>query len=141
MSIKIIGDGYLAHRLKVRRVDEVRVGEAARKRSLEKRVWCVELDHGGSVANKYGYPASTECALALSDPNGLTVVWLSRAPANKITMRGAAEACVIGAGPLWDLRVRSKEKIDTAWEVLKRCHSRHWSALEQLGAVAEDTHD
>lgn len=50
----------------------------------------IDVDHGGTVANKYGYPADTECVLAIADAQlRLVYVWAGKIPANKATLSGA----------------------------------------------------
>ena len=51
--------------------------------------WAV--GNGGTVANSYGYSATTQVVAAIADRATLTVwVWRSSAPANKTTARGSA---------------------------------------------------
>lgn len=78
-------------RLRVRRLHEHDLAERTLRaaRTINGHAWGIET--AGSVANCYGYPAATECALAL--PDGRCVVRLARIAANKCTLSGAASAC------------------------------------------------
>jgi hypothetical protein len=135
--MKIVYVGSLGTpRLRVRRIYEDTFAESLARAAIEKNDWQIDVAHGGDVCNSYGYPAKTECALVVADPNGCTVCWLGRAPANKVTYRGAAEACLAGSGDIFDGRVKRQARIDATWDRLKHEHARYFSALEQLGAVA-----
>ena len=94
-------------RLVVRRVDE----EATAKRALmlahDIGGPAIITRHGGTVANKYGYPATTEAVTAVAWPDGR--VWCSevvRIPANKATLGGVI-ARTVGefARPVRDCRL------------------------------------
>ena len=90
--------------------------------------------HGGTVANKYGYPARTSAVLAIECVDcGTTVVMGAQSPANKATRAGAAAACLakalgtgwVGAKDgrwLWDKRASRQERKDKAWFTLARAH-------------------
>lgn len=104
-------------RLRVRRVDEHALATAVS--ASEKPGWYASIRTGGSVANKYGYPASTEAALAVRAPSGQVVVWMARLPANKVTNGGAADACLLGARALFDRRYTADETRTAAWRVVK----------------------
>ena len=98
----------LSTRVRKRRVFEPsasRVQEIGRKARYSGR-WQYDVEHGGSVANKYGYRATTECAVIAASPNGVVAIWYGAAPANKVTYRGAAVAATgLGAvGWIWDNR-------------------------------------
>lgn len=84
---------FNGRRLVVRRTNE----EWLLKGCLEKaklsgipRIWC---NDGGTVANKYGYPAETEALLTCAFPDGRWLQILTRIPANKATYSGVASAC------------------------------------------------
>jgi len=127
---------FTGRRLRVRRVDEEGFAEYVRERALKSGEWVVDVDHGGSVANSYGYPAQTECVLAVSDPLGITVFWCSRVPANKVTLRGAADACVTGAGDLFDERVTAKARKEQAMAWIKHLHRTEVPAMVAIAAVS-----
>lgn len=65
--------------------------------------------HGGSVNNSYGYPADSECAVVVAlrrradDVDIHVACYAAQAPANKITLGGAAAAAA-GAREIWDHR-------------------------------------
>lgn len=125
---------FTGRRLRARRVDEESCAIRAKERALEKGDWVALVDHGGGVANSYNYPAETECVLALSDPLGNVVCWVGRAPANKVTDRGAAKACVRGAGDLFDDRIKNEERLGRAFEALKR---RHREVIPEMMVIAD----
>lgn len=90
------------------------------------------IGHGGSVANCYGYSATTQVVAAIADRACLTVwVWRSSAPANKVTSRGAAAAS--GApeclADLEDGRVGRARRSEARRELLE------WVARERQGRV------
>ena len=126
---------FEGRRLRVRRVDENWLAERVAERATEIDDWVFEVEHGGAVANCYGFPAETECALAVSDPFGVVVLWTARAPANKVTERGAAEACVSGAGDLFDKRVGSERK-SLARDLLVQRHRFLVPAMEVIALAA-----
>ncbi len=107
-----------AIRLRVRRINEQSFAASSIANATPGK-WAADTRTGGSVANKYGYPADTEGALAVVTPEGHCVVWIARLPANKVTSRGAAAACVKSAGDIFDSRVTSKERRSAAWTQLK----------------------
>lgn len=81
-----------------------RMAGEVRNRALDHGAWAHDAMHAGSVPNCYGYPASTDGMLAVSDPDGRVVVWILTLPANKVTLSGVVGGCVPGAHPLYDLR-------------------------------------
>ena len=101
-------------------------------------MWSLRCGHGGSVANAYRYPADTEAALGLASPAGLVVVWMARLPANKVTLGGAANACLPGTRALFDGRYGEHCKQE-AWQLLKAAHREHFpaTAFERLLADAD----
>lgn len=98
--------------IKVRQVvamDERRTGRKARivsdsilrdtamaaARSKGRRAW--EYQHGGGVANKYGYPASTDAVVCVGlrlDTEIVVVMWATEIPANKVTLGGVMASCL-----------------------------------------------
>lgn len=75
------------YRLRVRKVNEKAVAsQAASARRIV-------VQHGGGVANRYGYPAATEAVVAVPVGNAV-VLFASRLPANKVTHSGAIAAAV-----------------------------------------------
>lgn len=91
-------------RLRVRRVNERAFAESAAEQARALGRIVIRVIHGGGVANRYGYPAETEAALVVAMPSGHAALWCARVPANKVTSRGAAEACLAGAGDIFDSR-------------------------------------
>lgn len=77
-------------RLRVRRVNEGWLASYVADRAAKRGEPCVSVRHGGTVANKYGYPAETEAVLAVALDAETVVVWARRIPANKATLSGAA---------------------------------------------------
>lgn len=123
-------------RLRVRRVDEISWAQSVAEQALESDDWFADVIHGGGVANAYGYPAETECVLALSDPFGNVIVWCARAPANSVTERGAAEACVAGSGALFDGRVRSCLRKQEALQILQEEHHAVFPPMLVIASAA-----
>lgn len=108
-------------RRKVRTVDVTAAANRAREKSLEGGTWHATCRHGGDVANMYGYPATTEGVLAISDPQGNVVVWWHDLNANKVTLGGVA-SIVPPARWLYDGRTTAAKK-DEAWEAIKFYHA------------------
>lgn len=132
-------------RLRVRRVDERALAQHVK--DDQEPGWRASVRHGGNVANCYGYRADTEAALAVRSPRGHVVVWMARLPANKVTLGGAADACVPGSRALWDSRYgRDAEK--AAWWMIKKAFVKaviahgdklpHLSVAEALAANIDD---
>lgn len=108
-------------RLRVRRINE----QSLAADTADAGKWTARCRNGGSVANSYGYRADTEAALAVRDPAGRVIVWMARLPANKVTRRGAAKACLDGAQDLFDDRLAgdsdtSVQRRKSAWTAIKR---------------------
>jgi hypothetical protein len=100
--------------------------------------------HGGSVANAYNYPAFTAGALAVAFPGPLLEpdfpdyppdsavclarahLFLTRRPANKVTLRGIASACLPAARPLWDRRYSGAAKRRALDELPALSIRDHW---------------
>jgi len=133
--VKLIDLTGSDRRLRVRRVNEESLARYVAAEARKDDTWVVDVRHGGTVANAYGYPAETECALAVASPAGLVIVWLARASANATTERGAAEACLLGAGDLWDGRVKREERKDAAWELIKATFAEEMPVVDQLASL------
>ena len=127
---------FRGRRLRVRRVDEIGFAGCIGRRAVEDDEWVVDVTHGGDVANAYKYPANTECVFAISDPLGIVVYWTGRVPANKVTSKGAAEACLIGAEDLFDKRVGSVRR-QAALDYAKRKHRQVIPAMMVIAAAAD----
>lgn len=106
--------GYLANersqrvydgpRLRARRLNPDGIAISALATAAQSGRLAVVAKHGGSVKNSYGYAADTECAVAVAHPDGRCALWFGRAPANKVTLGGAAASCLPCASPLFDAR-------------------------------------
>lgn len=110
-------------RLRVRTVNADRVARSVAQLALAEGRWAYDVEHGGGVANKYGYPALTSAVFAASDPRGNVVVWMARLPANKVTYGGAAAACCGRAGVLYDRRYTDAAKITAAEQYVREAHA------------------
>lgn len=55
-------------RLIVRRVNEGEIAMQALRRALELNQPIAVVDHGGTVANSYRWPADTECVVSVALP-------------------------------------------------------------------------
>lgn len=78
-----------------------------------------DVAHGGTVANAYRYPASTQTFGVAVDPMGRVFADSSEIAANKATLRGAA-ASTLGNSDLFDSRVSSPARIAAANEDMGR---------------------
>lgn len=114
--ITIVGPAQLP-RLRVRRVDEYAIAASAIEHARNFRAITIRCVHGGTVANAYRYRADTECVLVCALPHGDAVIWLARVTANKATLAGTANACLPGAGALYDNRT-GKARRDLAWRLI-----------------------
>lgn len=137
MNYKIAADPILP-RLRVRRLHENVIASLAASAAIKTNKWQFLVEHGGDVCNSYGYPADTECCLAISDPCGNVVIWMSRTSANKVTKRRAAYECIAIAGDLFDIRIKNEERRAKVREDLKKLHANYWPPLELLANAAED---
>lgn len=122
-------------RLRVRRIDEMSIAQQAQRRAIEENRWVIWIEHGGGVANCYGYPAETECALVVSDPCGCVFVWTGRTSARGVTDRSAAESCFPGSGDLFDGRVKSPTRLSNARNIIKESHAKKFAPLEVLSSI------
>jgi len=129
MSQIICAKGFAGRRLIERRVNEKGFANDTAALAKHFNSWQIRVTHGGSVANAYGYPAITEAVLAVSDPYGNCVYWTSRLPANKVTDRGAANACLFPAGDLFDARVTDESRRQNAMEYLEKIHQQYFPPM------------
>jgi hypothetical protein len=79
-------------RLRVRRVNEADAITYVTKTAAETGKPHLRAAHGGSVANAYNYPASTEGCVAVGFPDGSYWCYVTRLPANKVTLSGVFAA-------------------------------------------------
>ena len=123
-----------SRRLQVRRVDAESLGLEALKEANEKGKTIIKVAHGGGVANKYGYPAETEGAVAVAYPTGEHWVGFARLPANKVTYGGVFEK-VTGRRGLFDDRFSQEAQAKVRKEFLEDVKSKmkHPSSDEYLG--------
>ncbi len=137
--MKLIANAkHLRHRLKARLVNVGEVSEEAKSSAETNDDWGYAVSHGGGVAVSYGWRAETECVLAVSNPAGLVVVWLTRDSANSITYRRAANACIQGAGDLWDSRITNEERLQLAKKIMQKAFEKEVTVLDQIAAVGHD---
>lgn len=105
-------------RLRVRRVNENSIVAEAIAAAKEKGRPVIFARHGGSVANKYGYPAETEGAVCIAWPDGSARVSIVRLPANKVSLSGVFHA-VTGFRGLFDDRFSNSKKAEVRKEFLE----------------------
>jgi len=117
-------------------VDESELGAAARELALQQSDWSYLVEHGGGVANAYGWRAETECALAVANPAGLVVVWMTRKAARGVSEAGAANCCIYGAGDLWDGRITSEERREEARALMREAFQTTMPLLDQIATIA-----
>lgn len=82
--------------------------------------------HGGSVANSYGYSATTEALVYLASPDGRVACWRHTLLANGVTLKGVAGR--VGLADLFDERVKAPARIQAAQD----------RAATMLDAAAKD---
>ncbi len=92
------------HRIRVRCIDVEALATHLVRLAITKGGPVCDADHGGSVANSYGYAAQTEGAVLVAFPSGQVAVWAAQLPANKVTLSGVASATA-GYAYCWDGRV------------------------------------
>lgn len=83
-------------RLRARRVSEAAEADRALDDAMGDGRPTVRVQHGGSVANAYRYPAETETLVTVAFPDGRVVQFHGRRRANKVT--------TAWAGAAWDGR-------------------------------------
>ena len=105
-----------ANRIRVRRARPIGLmaADAIEKASTSGHARLV--DHGGRVANSYGYPAYTQAAgvsvVRVADGVYRVYAGFAELPANKVTLSGAAARTLGRRGP-WDNRCGDKtESLD-----------------------------
>jgi len=91
-------------RVTARVVDLQLFADRTARQAVERGQPVVVTTTGGSVANKYGYPAETDAVLCVAFPDGRAILWATRIAANKSTLSGAAGAAAPRAlGAVWQL--------------------------------------
>lgn len=127
-------DIFPARRLVVRKIRNLEAKAAAVLATARKHgtiqvcVYC-----GGSVANKYGYPAETEGAVVIAHPDGRVLVRVRRLPANKVTDAGIVRVCLGGRSP-WLAYFDSRCSVET-WEIA-RPHAEREALADLADAAA-----
>jgi hypothetical protein len=132
----IAAESFVGRRLRTRKVDEVCLAKSTARRAIEQSDWFIDVEHGGTVCNSYGYKADTECALAVSNPFGVVVYWTGRCSANKATYRKAADVCFPGAGDLFDERVKDEDRKQNVRNLLMAAHEEHAPAMLVIAVAA-----
>lgn len=102
-------------------------------RAIAEGCWIVAVHHGGTVANSYGYRASTECVLVAASPIGEVALWYGVVSANRATLAGAAHACLPVAGDAFDKRCGDDRKAAARALVIKTAR-----ALFGYGSTSDD---
>jgi len=132
----------LDQRLTKRRVDEIKLAKSVSEYALTSGAWRTATAHGGEVDAKRFYRRqdipNAEVAIAVSDPMGLTVVWIGLARADVCTDRTIASV-IFSDDPIFDIydkRVTKLQRLDFAWERLKAEHAYHFSPIEKLASMA-----
>lgn len=74
--------------------------------------------HGGSVANSYGYPAETEGQVVVAFPEGVAVRWYCTLSANKVTLSGVLSTCGLDHR-LFDRRCSERSKADARRSIIQ----------------------
>jgi hypothetical protein len=127
-TVEVVGDSEVDSRRRTRTCSLSRVAEQAAAATRGNALPGWSVDHGGSVANSYGYSATTQVVAAIADRASLTVwVWRSSAAANKVTLRGAAAASgapycvsVLEDGRVADARIREARLALLDWVATAR---------------------
>jgi hypothetical protein len=123
-------------RLRARRVDAEGIAKATEASAMREGRWIVNAEHGGGVGGSYNYPAETECAVAVSDPSGITVVWCNRRSARSVTERLACLACLPEAAPIFDKRVKDQSKRELALELVKAAFMKFIETMSPMMVIA-----
>ena len=103
----IICDDERTGRLKARTIRLSGLAQEAAENAIAEKRSIFRAVHGGTVCNTYGYPAETECAVAValySDTEIKVAIYAAQIPANKTTFSGVARACLPVAVPVFDHR-------------------------------------
>ena len=131
----------LEKRLKRRNINEQKLAQLTPKQALAEKDWVARTKHGGNVEydwRRTNLSALTECAVAISDPEGLTLVIVNACDAfGPVSDRKIASSCVPGSEDLWDRRIKKESRRASAWEELKQVHAENFSAMEKLAATAD----
>lgn len=138
----------LRSRLTDFRVDEIALARSVSVKAATSGEWQTATNCGGQISSRerrqLGKAPLTEVALAVSDPHGLTVVWLDSCDGYGVTPRKAAASILAGDGrdhlcaalAIFDRRVKSKERKQAGWEHLRSLHDAHFSAMEKLASAS-----
>jgi len=116
-------------------VNALYLAELAATVSIKNGSWSIETD---SCEDPDAFNVA-EYATAVSDPDGLVVVFISQVYSHgEPSPKKILSNCITSTGDILDLRVTDSKRIDGAWNKVMRFHAKHWSALERLAACAED---
>ena len=121
-QITIIED-HRNPRQRTRLVALEHMAKIASHRATKSGAPVTDCEHGGTVANAYNYPASTEAVVVVAFPSGQVAVWTATIPANKATLSGAAVACLGDwVRPVWDNRypVGHPREVEAENELVRR---------------------
>lgn len=129
MDIKIVNRWPTRISPEDRRIDVEAFGRSARNKALGQKKWVIDLHEG---TGEY----QTEVAVAVADPDGLTVVWIGRTSGT--AEHGAmANHALFGSSPALGYGANVQYAADASWQTVKAEHAKHWSPLERLARQAE----
>lgn len=110
----------------------------SRSRAAKHGGWMYDVCVAEAKNYETAFFAEGEFALVITDPQGFTSVFLSSTNVHAPSPATLADLCVPGARDLWDRRIKKQERKDAATIALRDAHNNQFSALERLGAVADD---
>ena len=125
------------------RVDETALAERVASSAMKCKEWKASTDFGGSLSaveyRRVGKAPLTEVALAISDPSGLTVVFVDSCEGYAVTQRKIAMNCIPGTCGIdvFDKRVKNRARLGKGWEALRSLHESNFSAMEKLASAAD----
>ena len=126
-----------ADRLDRCRVDPTAMATLVGERAKALNEWTIAISVGDDYDTAWASHRMLECCVAVANPLGLGVVWLGRISyLDRRSMITAADACLAGAGDIWDSRLGA-ERQQRAWTAIQTAHADHWNPLETLAAMAE----
>lgn len=111
-------------RRRVRRVNEDGQVEKAKELAAKEGKVIICVNHGGSVANAYKYPAKTEGVVTVAWPDGSVWQDMALLPANKVTLSGVF-ATITGFRGLFDNRFSAEKKKSVRTQFLLAIQSCH----------------
>lgn len=142
MIIKVLTQ--FPSRLRFNKVDEIKLAEAVAAGAARTGQMEVLLEAAPISPDAVEEEGSiVECAVALSDPDGLVAVWLGRCRGSKDFLRPVSNKEIAGSAigfeveDYWDKRVKSRDRKADAWEYLVELYNTKFSPIEKLAAQAE----